>query len=226
MMHEGLGNSMERSFLEEFDHVQADLLKMGEMAEHTIRNAVDALKNHDAAKAREIIGSDDLIDNQQIVVEEGAIRLLGFDCRLTSDLRRIIAFVKIANDLERIGDYACNIAEITLELRAEEYIKPLIHIPMLADIALRMLNSSLKAFVTCDAGLAEAVCKRDDEADELCLHIASELRELLMSDPNDRTISQVPKLLSIAEYLERVADHATNIAEQTVFICTGKRVRY
>lgn len=217
---------MQRSFLEELDHVQADLLKMGEMVERTIKEAIETLKNHDAAKARSIVGSDDLIDNQQIVIEEGAIGLLSFEAPIASDFRRIIAFVKIASDLERIGDYASNIAEIALELKDEEYIKPLIHIPMLADIALNMLNASLKAFVTSDAGLAEAVCKKDDEADEICLHIASELRDMLVSDPNKRTVNQVPKLLKVTEHLERVADHATNIAEQTIFICTGKRVRY
>src|SRR5690554_2946391 len=126
----GGGNHMQRSFLEEFDHVQADLLKMGEMVQHTIEESIETLKNHDAVKARSIVGSDDLIDNQQIVIEEGAIGLLNLEVPVTSDLRRIIAFVKIANDLERIGDYACNIAEIALELKDEEYIKPLIHIPM------------------------------------------------------------------------------------------------
>lgn len=217
---------MERSFLEEFDHVQASLLKMGETVERTIKEAVESLRDHDAAKARTLVGSDDLIDNQQIVIEEGVIDLLRLEMPVSSDLRRIIAFVKIANDLERIGDYATNIAEITLELKDQEYIKPLVHIPKLAGISLNMLSASLKAFVTCDAGLAEAVCKRDDEADELCLHIGHELRTMVANDPSPRVVYQTPKLLRVAEYLERVSDHATNIAEQTIFICTGKRVRY
>jgi phosphate transport system protein len=217
---------MERSFLEEFDHVQATLLKMGETVERTIREAVESLRDHDAAKARTILGSDDLIDNQQIVIEEGAIDLLRLEMPVSSDLRRIIAFVKIANDLERVGDYACNIAEITLELKDQEYIKPLVHIPQLASIALGMLSASLKAFVNCDAGLADAVGKRDDEADELCLHIGNELRSMVANDPSPRVVLQMPRLLRVAEYLERVSDHATNIAEQTIFISTGKRVRF
>ena len=217
---------MQRSFLEEFDHVQASLLKMGEVVECTIRDAVESLKSHDADKARAVINSDDLIDNQQIVIEEGVMGLLSLETPVSSDLRRIIAFVKIANDLERVGDYACNIAEIALELRDEEYIKPLIHIPRLAGISLVMLRTSLEAFVNTDSALAEAVCKKDDEADELCMHIAEELNSLLKRDPSERVIRQAPILLRVAEYLERVSDHATNIAEQTIFIATGKRVKY
>ena len=110
---------MQRSFLEEFDHVQASLLKMGEVVEYTIRDAVDSLKDHDSDKARGVINSDDLIDSHQIVIEEGVMGLLSLETPVSSDLRRIIAFVKIANDLERVGDYACNIAEIALELRDE-----------------------------------------------------------------------------------------------------------
>ena len=199
---------------------------MGEVVERTIQDAVDSLKNHDADKARAFINSDDLIDNHQIVIEEGVMGLLSLETPVSSDLRRIIAFVKIANDLERVGDYACNIAEISLELKDEEYIKPLIHIPKLAGISLIMLRTSLEAFVNTDSGLAEAVCKKDDEADELCMHIAEELNSLLKKGPTERVIRQAPILLRVAEYLERVSDHATNIAEQTVFIATGKRVKY
>lgn len=217
---------MQRSFLEEFDHVQASLLKMGEIVERTIREAVDSLKDHDSDKARAVIRSDDLIDNHQIVIEESVIGLLSLETPISSDLRRIIAFVKIANDLERVGDYACNIAEITLQLKDEEYIKPLVHIPELAGVSLVMLKGSLEAFVNTDAGLAEAVCKKDDEADGLCMYIGEELRTMVERDPSPRVIRQVPLLLRVAEYLERVSDHATNIAEQTIFIATGMRVRY
>jgi phosphate transport system protein len=208
------------------DRVEQDLLKMGAMVEETMRMAIQALRDQDAELALKVIERDDLIDNLQIVIEE-EIERAALNAPLKGlELRRDFATVKIVTDLERIGDYASNIAEVVLELKNQTYIKPLVHIPQIAALTMSMVSTVLKAFVEKNADLAEAVCKRDDEADDMYEQICDELVSIISHDSDHNKAYQASQFLLIAEWLERAGDHATNIGEETIYILTGKRVKY
>lgn len=206
---------------------EQDLLKMGDLVEETMRLAIRSLQEQSVDLAHQVIEKDDLIDNLQIVIEEELEQVMLDAPQTKSDLRRNFTFVKIVNDLERIGDYATNIAEVVLELKTDKHIKPLIHIPQLSSLATNMLSTVLEAFVKKNADLAEAVCRKDDEADNLYEHIWEELVGILGKEAaGSREAFQATRFLLIAEWLERTADHATNIGEETIYILTGKRVKY
>jgi phosphate transport system protein len=208
------------------ERVEQDLLKMGNLVEETMRLAILALREQNAELALQVIERDDLIDNLQIVIEEEIERVALNAPPKGFDLRRDFATIKIANDLERIGDYATNIAETVLELKNEKYIKPLVHIPQLATLAMNMVSTVLKAFVEKNVDLAEAVCKRDDEADDIYEELCDELVHIISSESDHNKAYQASRFLLIAEWLERAADHSTNIGEETIYILTGKRVKY
>lgn len=217
---------MEKEFTEELDRIIGEVLKMGQMVEEYLDDSVQALRNKDALAARELIDRDDLIDNMLIVVEDSLVRLAGMQRLLPKDARTYLGIIKISNDLERIGDYATNIAETVLELKDEKYIKPLVHIPQLADVAVSMLHTALKAFINQDVDLSEAVCRKDEEADDLLNEIHHELINLVGRGVDNADAHQAALLLNVAQYLERVADLATNISEETIYIVTGNRVKY
>lgn len=206
--------------------VDRDLLKMGNLVEETMKNAVKALRDKDIELARLVIEKDDLIDNLQIVIEEELERAATLTPPAGFNLRRDFTIIKIVNDLERIGDYATNIAQVVLELKSDKLVKPLIHIPQLMKLATNMVSTVLQAFVEKNADLAEAVCRKDEEADNIYEGICNELIKILSEDLSIEAASQVTRLLLIAEWLERTADHATNIGEETIYIVTGKRVKY
>lgn len=206
--------------------LEQDLLKMGNMVEETMRMAIQALRDQNPEVAIIVIERDDLIDNLQIVIEEEIERCAVGNHSTGFELRRSFATIKIVNDLERIGDYATNIAEIVLELKNEKYLKPLVHIPQLASLAMSMVTTVLKAFIEKNPDLAEAVCRRDDEADDIYEEIREELVRIIGIESNPQKAYQASRFLLIAEWLERTADHATNIGEETIYILTGKRVKY
>ena len=208
------------------ERVEHDLLKMGSLVEETMRLAIQALKEQNVELARQVIERDDLIDNLQIVIEEGIERTALNALPKGFDLRRDFATVKIVNDLERIGDYAASIAEIVLELKNDPYIKPLVHIPQMAALTVNMVSTVLKALVEKNIDLAEAVCKKDDEADDLYEEVRDELIHITGQESDPNKAYQASRFLLIAEWLERAADHATNIGEETIYILTGKRVKY
>jgi phosphate transport system protein len=212
--------------VENFERVEKDLLKMGNLVELTMKQAIQALREHDNDIARHVIEQDDKIDNLQIVIEEEIERVVLVTPPIGFNLRRDFATIKIVNDLERIGDYATNIAEVVLELKTEHYIKPLIHIPQLAILAMNMVSTVLKAFIEKDADLAEAVCHRDEEADNLYEELRDELVKIASKDQDFFVSYQASRFLLIAEWLERTADHATNIGEAIIYLVTGKRVKY
>ncbi|HOJ76934.1 MAG TPA: phosphate signaling complex protein PhoU [Bacillota bacterium] len=218
---------IENSVAKTTSMIQQDLLRMGTLVEETMRNAIKALRDQDTELARVVIERDDLIDNLQIVIEEEIERVVSQQPQVGFDLRRDFAIVKIVNDLERIGDYATNIAEVVLELKNDKYVKPLVHIPQLASVAMNMISTVLKAFVDKDPDLAEAVCRKDEEADNLYDEICDELIKILgKNDISPQIVYQASRFLLVAEWLERTADHATNIGEETIYILTGKRVKY
>ena len=217
---------MDRKFTQELDRIISELLKMGQNAEDYIDDAVQALRTKDIEAAKELITRDDIIDSNLIVIEDSLVRLAGIKRMLPKDARTHLAIAKIAGDLERIGDYATNIAEVVLLLKNEAYIKPLVHIPELSDVALSMLHTALKAFINQDVDLADAVCRKDDQADDLLSEIEAELMELVGRGVNSNQANQAYALITVARHLERVADLATNISEETMSMVTGNRVKY
>ena len=211
------------------DQTAQHLLKMGNLAAESLKLAIQALRDQDVKLALKVIEQDDQLDNLQIVVEEEIERGIGTNRNpslTTFDLRRDLAMAKIGVDLERIGDYATNIAEVVMELKDESYLKPLVHIPQMANLVMNMVNTSLKAFIEKNPDLADAVCQRDDEADNLYEEVREELIRITGQESDPRKAYQASRFLLIAEWLERAGDHATNIGEATIHIVTGKRVKY
>ena len=209
------------------DQLLEDISDMSEVAEDMLQKAIEALEERKPDLARDVISRDDVLDNYQITVAEEVSQLLTLDKPLTSDTWFAIALVRIANDLERIGDYATNIAEITLELKNEEYLHPMTMIPELADIVLEMLDAVLESFVTRDADLAEAVCRKDESVDNINDQIYNRGIKVIDDKTESReNVNQIIRFINVAKSLERIGDHATNIGEETIFIVTGKRVKY
>ncbi|HHU92756.1 MAG TPA: phosphate signaling complex protein PhoU [Halanaerobiaceae bacterium] len=209
-----------------WEQLLEELSDMSEIAEGMLQDAIKALNSRDIELAKEVINKDDLVDNYLITVEEQATRLLAMEQPLRSDVWNNIAAIKIASDLERVGDMAHNIAEIVLNLNKDEKVEPLIMIPELADLVLEMLDTVLEAFVTRNADLAEAVCRKDEEADNIYEQIFNSSIKLMDKSEGTTNISQIISFLDVAKSLERIGDHATNIGEETIFVVTGKRVKY
>jgi len=217
---------MEQVYEKKREQLLSDLSDMSEVAEEMLQNVMKALENVDVDAAHEVISRDDVVDNYLITIEEEVSRLLTLDQPLASDTWFSIAMIKIANDLERIGDQATNIAEILLELKHDGILKPLVMIPELADIVSDMLDVVLEAFSTRNADLAEAACRMDEKADNLYEDIYHKAIKMISKIEDKREIKQVVQHINLAKALERVGDHATNIGEETIFIVTGKRVKY
>ncbi len=203
-----------------------DISDMSEVAEEMLQDVIKALDNKDIELAKSVINRDDVLDNYQITVEEEVARLLVLNKPLIRDSWFSIALVKIAGDLERVGDLATNIAEIVLELKNEEFLQPLVMIPELADIVSDMLDAVLEAFVTKNADLAEAVCKRDERVDNIFDRIYDRGLQLINKSKGKSNINQIILFTNVAKSLERIGDHATNIGEETIYLVTGKRVKY
>lgn len=203
-----------------------DLSDMSEIAEEMLQNSIKALDDKEVKLAKQVINKDDVLDNYQVTIEEEINGLLSLDKPLMSDRWLTIAILKIASDLERIGDHATNIAEIVLELKNEEYLQPLVMIPELCDIASDMLDAVLEAFITKNVDLAEAACKRDERVDNIYDTIYEQSIKLINESEGTKNINQVLRFIDVAQALERIGDHATNIGEETIFVVTGKRVKY
>lgn len=199
---------------------------MGKEVETAVKNAVKAMVEKNMEEALKVLSNDSVIDNDLIVIEEKVAAILTDRNPKGRELRTCLSIAKLARDLERIGDYASNIAEITLELKDEEYIKPLNHISRLSEVACEMLDVALQAFGGADPDLAEAVCRKDEEADNIYEELYSELLQILAKSEDLFRTSQAVRFLLAGRFLERIADHATNIGEETIFIYTGKRVKY
>ncbi|MGM0601784.1 MAG: phosphate signaling complex protein PhoU [Bacillota bacterium] len=217
---------MEQVYEKKREQLLDDLSDMSEVAEDMLQKIIRALDKMDVDTARDIINRDDVLDNYKITIEEEVSRLLTLEQPLTSDTWFAIAMVKIAADLERIGDHATNIAEILLELKNEDRLTPIVMIPELADIVTDMLDVVLESFATKNADLAEAACRMDEKADNMYDQIYEKGIKLLSQNEKQANIQQVVKYLNLAKSLERVGDHATNIGEETIFLATGKRVKY
>jgi len=215
---------MQRHFHEELEALKQTLLAMGGLVEDQIRRVMHALVERDDALAREVIERDRQVNTYDVEVDEKCVELLALQQPAASDLRFITTAMKIVTDLERIGDQAVNIAQRAIELGREPQLKPYIDLPRMAEKAERMVKESLDAFVNRDAELARRVCGEDDQVDALKEQVFRELLTFMMEDP--RTIPRAIRLILISRFLERVADHATNIAEMVIYLVEGKMVRH
>jgi len=215
---------MERRFDEELKQLKERLLAMAGIAEQTIGKAVKALVDRQAAMAQEVMRDDAALNQLEVEIEDTCLGLLARYQPEARDLRFVAMVFKIVNDLERVGDQAVNISERTLDLLKEPLLKPLIDIPKMAVLGQQMLKDALDAFVNRDAELARAVCRRDDEVDQLNDRVYQELLAYMTRDP--QTIARAVDLILIARHLERVADHATNIAEDVYYLVRGTTIKH
>ncbi|MDP3722653.1 MAG: phosphate signaling complex protein PhoU [Candidatus Omnitrophota bacterium] len=215
---------MERHVDLELSRLKEELVRMAGLAEAAIGLAVKALVSRDTEMARQVIASDDAINALEIEVDERCLRTMALYQPEAKDLRFLAMAMKINNDLERIGDQAVNIAERSCELLKEPPLKPLIDIPRMAQLAQQMLKDSLDAFVQGDPDSARAVCRRDDEVDNLDDQIFRELLTYMLQD--SKAITRAINLILVSRHLERVADHATNIAENVIYLVQGKTIKH
>jgi len=215
---------MERHIEVELRRVKDELVRMASLAETAIGLSVKALVSRNAEMARQVIASDDHINMLEIEIDELCLRAMALYQPEAKDLRLLAMALKINNDLERMGDQAVNIAERTLELLKEPLLKPLIDIPRMAEVAQRMVKDSLDAFVQQDVTKAKTVCESDDEVDQYDDQMFRELLTYMMEDP--KAITRAVNLILVSRHLERIADHATNIAEDVIYLVEGKNIKH
>ncbi|HBC99539.1 MAG TPA: phosphate transport system regulatory protein PhoU [Lachnoclostridium sp.] len=207
-------------FTQKILDVKQKVLKMGALVENIIDTAVTALKTQDLDLARSVLKKDDEIDQLELEIEEDCMMLLALQQPLAKDLRTIASVLKIITDLERMGDNAVNIAEVILEIDEEPIMNSLKDIPRMADIAQKMLKMSLDAFVNEDIALAEKAAERDEDVDRLYETVINDILSII-TEKRELT-KQGTKLLFLGRYLERIADHSTNICERTIYMITGE----
>lgn len=210
------------SFDIKLNKLHEDLRNMGTQVEIQVKDSIEALKNHDAALAEEVIKRDDIVDNYEAEIENNCIKLMVTENPLGVDLRNIFMATKIITDLERIADHAVDIAKITILLKDEEYVKKLIHIPKMGEVVEKMIEGTLEAYVNMDVPLARQICHMDDEVDDLYEGIFDEVKEIMKVKPE--VINQCCRFLIVSRLLERMADHTTNICERIIYLQTGERV--
>ncbi len=213
-----------RQYEEDLRGLRSGLLKMGGVVERQIADAIESLVERNTGRARETIERDAEVNRMDTEMDERCIRLLALHQPAASDLRFITTGLKITTDLERIGDNAVNICERAIELNEEPQLKPYIDIPRMAEIAQSMVKDSLDALMREDPALAREVIERDDEVDQLNYQIYRELLSYMAEDP--QTIPRATRILFVSKYLERIADHATNIAEMIVYMVKGSTIRH
>ena len=210
------------AFGQELRDLDDRLLAMGKEAESMLGNALIALAERDLNLANETIARDDIVDNMRFAIEKKCIELIATQHPAAKDLRRIFAAIAIASDVERVGDYSVDIAKIVRRLPDKPFFKPLIDIPKMERAVARMLREGLEGFVSRDLDLIEKMLKSDDEVDRLYEMLHDELCDFMKRDPS--TIDQAVQLLLVSRYLERVADHITNIGERVFYVETGEMI--
>lgn len=215
---------MQRHFDDELRELKQKLLQMGALVETQVRQALTSLIERDQALAEEVIANDRQVNTLDVNVDETCLELLALFQPAARDLRFVTTAMKISTELERISDLAENICERAMELNQEPQLKPYIDIPLMAEHATKMVGEAIDAFVRGDSVLARRVLKDDDHVDELNEQIFRELLSFMIENP--QTISRAIRLSFISKYLERIADHATNIAELVVYMVEGKIIRH
>jgi len=200
--------------------VEDDVVQLSSIVEKAIFKSIEALKERDINASQKVVDDDDVIDEKQQAIEDRCIDLIALEAPMAGDLRVLIAAMMVANELERMGDYAEGIAKISVSMGNLPPLKPLIDIPRMADKSVDMLRRSTQAFVNRDVESATAVLLADDEVDDIYEQVYRELLTYMMADPS--TIQRATYLLWVAHDLERVADRTTNIAERVIYLVTGE----
>jgi phosphate transport system protein len=213
-----------RHFQEEIETMQGRLLEMGGLAEERVRAAVQGFATRDTGLIEKVLRGDEPVNRLHIEVDERCFRLLALYQPMATDLRAIVAAVKINSDLERVGDLAVNIAEAATHYVTHPPVKQLIDIPRMGDIAQSMLRDALDAYVKRDTALAQHVLNEDDRLDALKTQVFRELLNCMLRDPS--TVEPALDLILISRHLERIGDHATNIAEDVIFMVSALDVRH
>ena len=215
-----------QDFDRDLGKLEAELILMSGLVEQAIFNALNALKSRDIEKSQKVIDEDDNIDQAELEIERTCIELIRREAPMAGDLRRIVASLHIAGELERIGDYAEGIAKISITMGGQPPLKELIDIPRMGDMAVRMLKRSLEAFISRDADLVRTLSveleKEDDEVDDLYAKVQGDLLELVKADPENA--EPATYLMRVAHNVERVADRAMNIVERALYQATGELV--
>ncbi len=214
----------ETHFQKELEVLKENLLKMAAMVEEAIRHSIQSLVKGDSDLARKTFDLEDRINKMEIAIDDMCLKLLALRQPMATDLRFITSAMRIITDLERMGDQAVNISERAISLNQEPQIKPYIDIPRMAEIAQSMVKDVLDAFVNRDPKLARSVCARDDVVDGLNDQVVRELLTYMVSDP--KTITRSVHLMIVARCLERIADHATNIAEDVIFMVDALVIKH
>jgi phosphate transport system protein len=215
---------MTRHFEHELDALKQKLLTMASHAESALSNGIKALVDRNDDLARKVITDDSIMDRLEIEIDEMAISLLALQGPMASDLRLITIAMKISHDLERVGDEATTIARRTIELSQEPQLKPYVDIPRMANLAMEMLDTALNAFVNHNSERARGVIPRDKDVDAINRQLHRELVSFMIEKP--ATITRCLNLMVISKSIERIADHATNIAEEVVFLYEGRDIRH
>jgi len=216
--------STETHFQKELKNLKENLLKMATLVEEAIRDAVESLVKRDSNLAHKTMEKEDRVNHLEMSIDEICLRLLALRQPMAVDLRFITSAMKIVTDLERMGDQAVNICERVISLNQEPQLKPYIDIPRIAEIVQSMVKDVLDAFVNKDVKLARSVCERDDLVDQLNDQVFRELLNFMISDP--KTITRAVHLMIVSRCLERTADHATNIAEDVIFMVNALVIKH
>lgn len=208
------------AFHKKLREIQDDVVAMGNMVEKATNKAIEALKERDLNKARQVIADDVKVNNRRYDIEEKCVQLIATQQPMAGDLRAIIGVLNIITEVERIGDHAEGIAKIVVAIGDEPPLKPLIDIPRMGEIVNDMLHRSLDALINHDAAAAKQIAGMDDQVDALYDQVFRELLTFMAEDP--RTITRATRLIWVAHNLERSADRVTNICERVVYMVTGK----
>jgi phosphate transport system protein len=211
-------------FIEDLDDLKARLLSMGGLAEDRVRTAIQALVERDPAMLDVVLNGDNEINRFHIEIDALCFKLLALHQPVAVDLRSVVSAVKINTDLERVGDLAVNIAEAARRYLAHPPVKPLVDIPRMAQIAHGMLRDALDAYVRRDTALAQRVLDEDDELDALKTQVFRDLLASMLKNPS--TTEPALDLILVSRHLERIGDHATNIAEDVIFLVSARDVRH
>jgi phosphate transport system protein len=215
---------MKRFFDSELETFRSDLMRMGEVAVRQVRDALQALVTGDTKLAAAVIERDDELDDLEKGIDTEAIRYMNLRSPIATELRLVIVGMKASHDLERVGDEATNIAKRAIRLAAEPPLKPYVDIPRMAGISVEMLREALNCFIHADSEKAIAVVRRDKEVDAINKQLYRELSSYMVEQPG--TITRALELMFISKSIERIADHATNIAEEMVFLSDAQDIRH
>ena len=215
---------MTKHFERELDGLKKELLELSAAVEESVVKSIQSLKDRDEALAREVIDNDDSVDNAEVALEEQCLKILALHQPVAGDLRFIISTLKINNELERVADLAVNIAERSLVIMRQKVIDAPFDFTHMANKSRSMLNRAIDSLIKMDTALAHEVCQADDEVDELNREVYQRVYQLIKEQPDNVEI--LINYISVSRHLERIADYATNIAEDVIYLVEGKIIRH